>query len=215
MVFPQDVSDSTIAVPHVHTALGAAVPNVWVMGGITLGLLALLAYMLKVPHQYPLRGMIVACTALAFVASGAVLGMQVWAAVPHQLPDVKAGIKAVEQHVVDKQPVGALDTYVPPMPGADTAVRHEQPSMNGLPSGTVWDELTNQSVAEVVQYYSNDEHHAGWQVEFSAPNGMVLRRTITASGQLANERLSILARPNVVPHGKKTEIEFELTRRLK
>jgi hypothetical protein len=203
----------------ISQVFGSSLPNVWVMAGITIGLLALLAYLLHVPHQYPLRGMAMAFTALAFAGSAVVLGIQIWKAVPHQLPDAKAEIKAVEaraeQHEVDKQPVAALETYVPPMPGTDTAVRHEQPSMNGLPSGTVWDELTNQSVAEVVKYYSSDDNHPGWQVEFSAPNGMVLRRTVTAAGQLENERLRILARPNIDPHGKKTEIEFELTRRLK
>jgi hypothetical protein len=101
------------------------------------------------------------------------------------------------------------------MPGTDSATSHVQPSMNGLPSGTVWDEYTNQSVAEVVKYYADDENHAGWQVEFSAPNGMVLRRTITAMGQTEDERLRVLARPNIDRHGKKTDIEFELTRRLK
>jgi hypothetical protein len=221
----QDVSDSAIARPHVQvnhalaSIFGAALPNVWVMAGITVGLLVLLAYLLRVPHQFPLRGIVMAFTALAFVGSGVVLGIQVWHAVPHDLPDAKAEIKAAEvsaeQQKVEQQPVAALDTYVPPMPGSDSAVRHAQPSMNGLPSGTVWDELTNQSVAQVVKYYTNDDNHPGWQVEFSAPNGMVLRRTITAGGQLANERLRILARPNVDPRGKKTEIEFELTRRLK
>jgi hypothetical protein len=185
------------------------------MAGITIGLFALLAYMMRVPHQYPLRGPVVALTTLVFVGAGAVLGMQIWKLVPHQLPDVKAGIKTVEQHEVDKQPVAALHTYVPSMPGTDSAVRHEQPSMNGLPSGTVWHEYTSQTVAEVVKYYADDENHAGWQVEFSAPNGMVLRRTITAMGQLEDERLRILARRNIDRHGKKTEIEFELTRRLK
>lgn len=218
IAFFQDVSDTAAVVPaapHVHTVLGAALPNVWVMAGITVGLLVLLGYLLRVPHQYPVRGMIMAFTTLAFVGSGVVLGIQIWNAVPHNLPDVKAAIKASEQHEVEQQPVAELHTYVPPMPGADTAVRHEQPSMNGLPSGTVWDELTSRSVAQVVKYYADDENHPGWQVEFSAPNGMVLRRTVTSGGQLANERLRILARPNVDPHGKKTEIEFELTRRLK
>jgi len=195
--------------------LGSAVPNVWVMAGITVGLLVLLGYLLRVPHQYPLRGMIVAFTTLAFVSCTVVLGMQIWDGVHNVVPTVKAGIQAVAQHEVDKQPVGTLDTYVPPMPGADSAVRHEQPETNGLPSGTVWDETTNESIAQVVKYYADDANHPGWQVEFSAPNGMVLRRTITAVGQLENERLRILARPNIDRHGKKTEIEFELTRRLK
>jgi hypothetical protein len=203
----------------ISQVLGSTLPNVWVMAGITVGLLVLLGYLLHVPHQYPLRGMIMAFTALAFAGSAVVLGIQIWKAVQHQAPELKAETKAAEtsaeQRKVDQQPVAALDTYVPAMPGADTAVRHEQPSMNGLPSGTVWDELTNQSVAQVVKYYAADDNHAGWQVEFSAPNGMVLRRTITAGGQLENERLRILARPNIDPHGKKTEIEFELTRRLK
>lgn len=212
----QDVTDSVVApVPVPHPAFGAALPNVWVMAGITIGLLVLLGYLLKVPNQYPLRGPIVAFTTVAFVSSVVILGVQIWHGVPHQLPDVRAGIRAVEQHRVDKQPVAALDTYVPAMPGADSAVRHEQPEMNGLPSGTVWNETTNRSIAEVVKYYADDANHPGWQVEFSAPNGMVLRRTITASGNLENERLRILARPNVDPHGRKTDIEFELTRRLK
>ncbi|HTD61129.1 MAG TPA: hypothetical protein VK679_10775, partial [Gemmatimonadaceae bacterium] len=163
----------------------------------------------------PLRGVVMALTTLAFLGCGIVLGMQIWDKIPHKLPDVKADIKAAEQHEIEKQPVGALSTYVPPMPGTDSATSHEQPSMNGLPSGTVWDEYTNQSVAEVVKYYADDENHPGWQVEFSAPNGMVLRRTITAMGQLEDERLRVLARPNIDRHGKKTEIEFELTRRLK
>lgn len=215
----QEVTDSALVAPTQlpHPALGAsaALPNVWVMAGITVGLFALLGYLLKVPSQYPLRGTIVAFTTLAFASSMVILGIRVWHVVPHQLPDVKAGIRAVEQHQVDKQPVAALDTYVPPMPGTDSAIRHEQPETNGLPSGTVWDETTNRSVPEVVKYYADDTNHPGWQVEFSAPNGMVLRRTITGGGQLENERLRILARPNVDPHGKKTEIEFELTRRLK
>ena len=225
MTLLQDVSDTAAAAPavsHIHTILASAVPNVWVMAGITVGLLVLLTYLLRVPHEYPLRGMVMAFTALAFAASAVVLGMQVWDRVPHRLVDAKAAIKAAQQRdsankeaEAEHQPVAALSAYVPPMPGADTAVRHEQPAMNGLPSGTVWDEYTNQSVAEVVKYYANDDNHPGWQVEFSAPNGMVLRRTVTAVGQLENERLRILARPNIDRHGKKTEIEFELTRRLK
>jgi hypothetical protein len=215
----QDTTASAAA--HVHQILGAAVPNVWVTAGITVGLLALVSYLIRVPHQYPLRGAVMAITTLAFLGCGIVLGMQIWGVVQQKLPDVKdmkglkADIKAVEQHQIDKQPVGALSTYVPPMPGTDSATSHVQPSMNGLPSGTVWDEYTNQSVAEVVKYYADDENHAGWQVEFSAPNGMVLRRTITAMGQFEDERLRVLARPNIDRHGKKTEIEFELTRRLK
>jgi hypothetical protein len=203
------------AASQVHQILGTAVPNVWVTASITVGLLALVSYLVRVPHQYPLRGMVMALTTLAFLGCGIVLGMQIWDKIPHKLPDVKADIKAAEQHEIEKQPVGALSTYVPPMPGTDSATSHEQPSMNGLPSGTVWDEYTNQSVAEVVKYYADDENHPGWQVEFSAPNGMVLRRTITAMGQLEDERLRVLARPNIDRHGKKTEIEFELTRRLK
>jgi hypothetical protein len=213
IVLLQDTSANAAA--HVHQILGAAVPNVWVTAGITVALLALVTYLMRVPHQYPLRGAVMALTSLAFLGCGIVLGMQVWDVVPKKLPDVKADIKAVEQHEIEKQPVGALSTYVPPMPGTDSATSHVQPSMNGLPSGTVWDEYTNQSIAEVVKYYADDENHAGWQVEFSAPNGMVLRRTITAMGQLEDERLRVLARPNIDRHGKKTEIEFELTRRLK
>jgi hypothetical protein len=216
IVLLQDTSASAAA--HVHQILGAAVPNVWVTAGITVALLALVTYLMRVPHQYPLRGAVMALTTLAFLGCGIVLGIQVWDVVPKKLPDVnavKADIKAAEQHEIEKQPVGALSTYVPPMPGTDSATSHVQPSMNGLPSGTVWDEYTNQSIAEVVKYYADDENHPGWQVEFSAPNGMVLRRTITAMGQLEDERLRVLARPNIDRHGKKTEIEFELTRRLK
>jgi len=213
IVLLQDTSANAAA--HVHQILGAAVPNVWVTAGITVGLLALVSYLLRVPHQYPLRSVVMALTTLAFLGCGIVLGMQIWDKIPHQLPDVKADIKAAEQHEIEKQPVGALSTYVPPMPGTDSATSHVQPSMNGLPSGTVWDEYTNQSVADVVKYYADDENHAGWQVEFSAPNGMVLRRSITAMGQPEDERLRVLARPNIDRHGKKTEIEFELTRRLK
>jgi len=213
----QDTATATASTPaaHLHQILGSAVPNVWVTAGITVALLALVTYLMRVPHQYPLRGMVMALTTLAFLGCGIVLGMQIWDVVPKKLPDVKADIKAAEQHEIEQQPVGALSTYVPPMPGTDSATSHVQPSMNGLPSGTVWDEYTNQSVAEVVKYYADEENHPGWQVEFSAPNGMVLRRTVTAVGQLENERLRVLARPNIDRHGKKTEIEFELTRRLK
>ncbi len=216
IVLLQDPSGNAAA--QVHQILGTAVPNVWVTAGITVGLLALVSYLLRVPHQYPLRGAVMALTTLAFLCCGIVLGMQIWGIVQQKLPDVqnvKADIKAVEQHQVDKQPVGALSTYVPPMPGTDSATSHVQPSMNGLPSGTVWDEYTNQSIAEVVKYYADEENRPGWQVEFSAPNGMVLRRVITAMGQPEEERLRVLARPNIDRHGKKTEIEFELTRRLK
>jgi hypothetical protein len=214
----QDTATASTPAAHLHQILGSALPNVWVTAGITVALLALVTYLMRVPHQYPLRGMVMALTTLAFLGCGIVLGMQVWGLVQQKLPDVKdvkADIKAAEQHEIEKQPVGALATYVPPMPGTDSGIRHEQPSMNGLPSGTVWDEYTNQSVAEVVKYYADEENHPGWQVEFSAPNGMVLRRTITAMAQLEDERLRVLARPNIDRHGKKTEIEFELTRRLK
>ncbi len=200
-------------------ALNSALPNVWMMAGITLGLLILTAYMARVPHAFPLRGIVMALSALAFAASTMILGAQVWHRVPHDLAQAKEAMKVAEharqEAAVDSQPVAALDAYVPPMPGADSAIRHDAPSTNGMPSGTVWDETTNRSVAQVVQYYTDDANHPGWQVEFSAPNGMVLRRTITAVGILANERIRILARPNADPRGKKTEIEFELTRRMK
>lgn len=157
--------------------------------------------------------------ALALAAGAVILGVQVWHRVPHSLAEAKEQAKVAEQAKkvadVDSQPVAALDTYVPAMPGADSAIRHEVPSTDGMPSGTVWDETTNESIAQVVKYYADDANHPGWQVEFSAPNGMVLRRTINASGTLANERIRILARPNANPRGKKTEIEFELTRRMK
>ena len=196
-----------------------AIPNIWVMSGITLGLLILTAYLMRVPHDYPLRGIIMGFSALAFAASAIILGTQVWHRAPHDLAQAKEEIKVAEkehqQAVIDHQPIEALDTYVPPMPGADSAVRHEEPSTNGLPSGTIWDETTNQSIAQVVKYYADDANHPGWQVEFSAPNGMVLRHTVPIGSVLENERLRILARPNADPHGKKTEIEFELTRRLK
>jgi hypothetical protein len=195
------------------------VPNIWVMTGITVGLLILTSYLLRVPHDFPLRGMVMAFSALAFAGSAVILGVQVWHRVPHDLAKVKADMKTADQEhqqaVIDNQPVAALDTYVPPMPGADSATRHEQPSTNGLPSGTVWDETTNQSIAQVVKYYSDDANHPGWQVEFSAPNGMVLHRTTAVAGAFEDERLRVLARPNIDPHGKKTEIEFELTRRMK
>ena len=229
IVLLQGVSDSAAAVApaltvesvgiRVQHLLGPVVPNQWVMAGITVALLVLLLILIRGSSEFPLRGMVVGLTTLAFVSSGAVLGIQLWDPISRQPPEEQAKAKAaekdLEQQELEKQPVAALDTYIPAMPGADSAVRHEQPSTNGLPSGTVWDELTNRSIAQIVKYYADDTNHPGWQVEFSAPNGVVLRRTVTAGGQLANERLRILARPNVDPHGKKTEIEFELTRRLK
>jgi hypothetical protein len=193
----------------------SAMPSIWVTGGITVGLLVLLSYMIRVPHDYPLRGMVVALSALAFAASAAVFGKQLWDRSRQDIPEVKAQLKAAAQHEIEQQPVQPLDSYVPPMPGADSAIRHAQPSVGGLPSGTIWDETTNQSIAQVVRFYADDANHQGWQVEVSAPNGMVLRRTVSALGQLEDERLRIQAMPNPDVQGKRTEIEFALTRRLK
>jgi hypothetical protein len=122
---------------------------------------------------------------------------------------------AAAEHQVEQQPVMPLISYVPPLPGADSATRHVQPSVGGLPSGTIWDETTNESIAQVVSYYGADANHPGWQVEFSTQSGMVLRRTVTTLGQLADERMRIQAMPNPDVHGKHTEVEFELTRHLK
>src|SRR5262249_28406048 len=95
--------------------------NIWVTAGITAGLLVLLTYMIRVPHDYPLRGMVVAVSALAFAGSGAVLGLQIWhrasRTVPTTVADVKTSIKAATEHELETQPVGALDSYVPIMPG--------------------------------------------------------------------------------------------------
>jgi hypothetical protein len=197
--------------PNIHAVL----PNVWVMAGITAGLLLLLLYLIRVPTSYPLRGMVVAFSALAFAGSATLLGVQLWKRASHTVPIVQKGVRDLAEKDVEHQAVGPLDTYVPAMPGADSGIRRVQPAANGMPSGTIWDETTDRSVAEVVRYYADDANHGGWQVEFSASNGMVLRRTLTALGQLENERLRIQAMPNPDKQGRRTEIEFELTRRLK
>lgn len=205
------------AVSRMHEMLASAVPNVWVMVGLTVGLLVLITYMVRVPHDYPFRGAIVAFASMGFLACAVVTGMKVWDNMPHQLPDVHAGIKAMEQHEAEKEPVGPLETYVQRMPDGDALSRHEQPSVGGLPGGTIWDEATSQSIPDVIRYYSDDNNHAGWQVELSSATMIVLRRTVTSpSGQLENERMRIQPLPNPDKQSaRRTEIEFELTRRLK
>ncbi len=205
------------AVSRIHDILAAGVPNVWVMVGLTVGLVILITYMLRVPHDYPFRGAIVAFASMGFLVCAVITGMKVWDTMPHQLPDVRSGIKSIERHAADKEPVGPLETYVQRMPGGDTLSRHEQPSVGGLPGGTIWDETTSQPIADVIRYYSDDANHAGWQVEFSGASMIVLRRTVTStSQQLENERMRIQARPNPDHQSaRRTEIEFELTRRLK
>jgi hypothetical protein len=152
------------------------------------------------------RSMIVALSALAVAACGLKTDTKT---------DPKTDPNAAVEREAEQQPVQPLVAYVPSLPDVDSASQREQPSVGGLPSGTVWDETTNQTVAQVVRYYSDDGNHPGWQVEFSAANGMVLRRTVTSLGHLENERMRIQAMPNPDVHGKRTEVEFELTRRLK
>jgi hypothetical protein len=213
----QDSVATPMPVSQVHQIFANAVPNVWVMGGLTIGLFVLILYMLRVPHDYPFRGAIVAFSSMGFLACAILTGMKLWKDVPHQLPNVPADIKAIEQHHADKEPVGALDTYVAPMPGADSMTQREQPEVGGLPSGTIWDETTTQSTQDVVKYYSDDANHPGWQLELSAPDGVVLRRVAkTASGDYETERMRIQAHANPNHQSsRRTEIEFELTRRLK
>jgi hypothetical protein len=220
------LQDSVSVASRLHDMLAPAIPNVWVMVGLTVALLVLIVYMRRVSPTYPFRSAIMGFASLGFVACAVVTGMKVWDIVPHHMPGApdtpSDSTKAIErreaeQHEADKEPVGSLEAYVQPMPGADALSRHEQPSVGGLPGGTVWDETTTQSIPEVVRYYSDDANHAGWQVEFSAPNGIVLRHTVTSqSGQLENERMRIQAFPNPDHQSnRRTEIEFELTRRLK
>jgi hypothetical protein len=219
MMFFQDSVATPTAAPaiaRVHEMLASAVPNIWVMGGLTVGLLVLIFYMMRVPHAYPFRGVVMGFSCLAFLASAGVTGVKIWDRM-HQQAQAPADLKAIEQHEADQEPVGALDAYVPAIPGADSMFRHEQPSVGGLPGGTIWDETTAQSIQQVVRYYNDDANHPGWQVEFSAPNGVVLRRMVNSpTGQRETERMRIQAMPNPNHQSPRhTEIEFELTRRLK
>jgi hypothetical protein len=213
------------AMARVHEIVASTVPNVWIMVGLTVGLLVLIVYMLRVPHDYPFRGAAMAFASLGFLACAVVTGLKLWDRMPHQVPgapDARADTMAIEKREADqreaeKEPVSPLETYVQPMPGTDALSRHDQPSVGGLPGGTVWDETTTQSIQDVVRYYSDNNNHYGWQLELSAPSGVVLRRTVTSqSGQPETERMRVQAFQNPDHQSKqRTEIEFELTRRLK
>jgi hypothetical protein len=183
--------------------------------GVVVVLLFVLWRATDVP-VYRFRGLAITLSALAFAVAGGLLILHLWpGAQAAAATRVQSQIGLTPDTTLVDIPVQALDQYVATMPGTDTPARHEQPSMNGLPSGTVWDETTSRSVAEVVRFYHVDDNHAGWQIEVEAPTGVVLRRTNTVLGRLETERLRIQATPNPDVGGPRTRVEFELTRRMK
>ncbi len=197
-----------VALPKV---LLPGLPGPWVLLAIAAALVGLLWYLVRIPRDYPFRSALLSLGALAL--AGVIIAAM--AALGHAgsiTRNLDAAVHSVAARTLAARRIAPLTDYVPAFPGADTAVRREQPALNGLPAGTIWDETATRSISNVVRYYGDGAHHAGWQVEFSAPTGVVLHRTTTALGQPADERLRIQASEASDDH---TRIEFELTRRLK
>jgi hypothetical protein len=187
-------------------------PNSWILGAIFVGAFLFARYLLHTPRDYPLRGkllgvtsIVIAALALVLIARGAKAGMALY-----------ANADQIRTRYLESRPADSLAQYIPMHPGVDSVrlVTLAADEHTGRRPSTQWTAMSNVPATDVVNYYRDPAHHAGWRVEFSAATMLMLVRDERALGQKGVERLRIQTRPAGAGAHAKTLIEYELTRRF-